>query len=338
MIIVGKAHARAGLVGNPSDGYFGKTISIILNRFTARVTLYESPELVIQMAQEDRSAFSSLDELMSDVRLNGYYGGVRLIKATIKRFGEYCAERGIALGQRNFTVSYASDIPRRVGLAGSSGIITATLRALMKFFRVRIPKVQQPSFVLSVETQELGISAGLQDRVVQTYGGAVFMDFERTLIQRHGHGRYVPLDPSKLPPLYVAYRTDLAEGSEVFHNDIRTRFDQGEPQVVAAMRRFAELAELARQAIVCGRPRALPALINENFDLRASIYQIGRENLRMVDVARRCGAAAKFAGSGGAIVGVYDSEATFRKLSSALGRINCQVFKPIITSERGNGT
>ena len=68
MIIVGKAHARAGLVGNPSDGFFGKTISVILKNFTARVTLYESPELVIQPAQEDRSTFASFDELMDDVR------------------------------------------------------------------------------------------------------------------------------------------------------------------------------------------------------------------------------------------------------------------------------
>ena len=28
--ITAHAHARAGLVGNPSDGYFGKTISFML--------------------------------------------------------------------------------------------------------------------------------------------------------------------------------------------------------------------------------------------------------------------------------------------------------------------
>ena len=30
MIIQTRAYARAGLIGNPSDGYFGKTISFIL--------------------------------------------------------------------------------------------------------------------------------------------------------------------------------------------------------------------------------------------------------------------------------------------------------------------
>ena len=47
MIIRAKSYARAGLVGNPSDGYFGKTISFIVRDFGARVTLYESPVLEI---------------------------------------------------------------------------------------------------------------------------------------------------------------------------------------------------------------------------------------------------------------------------------------------------
>jgi len=42
--------------------------------------------------------------------------------------------------------------------------------------------------VLSAEA-ELGITAGLQDRVIQVYGGLVYMDFERGLVEQHGHGR-----------------------------------------------------------------------------------------------------------------------------------------------------
>jgi galactokinase/mevalonate kinase-like predicted kinase len=34
--------------------------------------------------------------------------------------------------------------------------------------------------ILNIEKEELGISAGLQDRVIQTYGGLVHMDFTRT--------------------------------------------------------------------------------------------------------------------------------------------------------------
>jgi glucuronokinase len=177
MIIRTKAYARAGLIGNPSDGYFGKTISFILKNFSARVTLYESPRLVILPQKSDRLEFRDFGELIDDVRLHGYYGGVRLIKAAIKRFGDYCARIGRAM-DKNFSIGYETDIPVRVGLAGSSAIITATLRALMEFFGVGIPKPELPGLILSVELDELKIGAGLQDRVIQVYEGVVFMDFE----------------------------------------------------------------------------------------------------------------------------------------------------------------
>ena len=40
-----------------------------------------------------------------------------------------------------------------------------------------IALAEQPDFVLSVEEEEMGINAGLQDRVVQVYEGCVYMDF-----------------------------------------------------------------------------------------------------------------------------------------------------------------
>jgi glucuronokinase len=52
----------------------------------------------------------------------------------------------------------------------------------------------------------------------------------------------------------------------------------------------------------------------------------------MVEVARRTGASAKFAGSGGAIVGTYPDEATFAALQEALGRIGCVVIKPAVAA------
>jgi hypothetical protein len=39
-------HFRIGLIGNPSDGFFGKTISLSIANFWAEVTIYESEKLV----------------------------------------------------------------------------------------------------------------------------------------------------------------------------------------------------------------------------------------------------------------------------------------------------
>ncbi|MEK6261189.1 MAG: GHMP kinase, partial [Planctomycetota bacterium] len=198
-----RAHARAGLVGNPSDGYNGRTISFIIRNLWAEVVLYEWDEIEILWSMEDQSRFRSVHDLVTDVRLHGYYGGVRLVKATIKRFVEYCDKQGLTLHDRNFSIRYSSNIPRNVGLAGSSAIIVATLRALMDFYEVSIPLEVQPSLALSVETGELGITGGLQDRVIQCYEGLVSMDFSKeTMFEQHGYkcGVYERLDPSLLPP------------------------------------------------------------------------------------------------------------------------------------------
>jgi len=101
MIIEEVAYARAGLVGNPSDGYYGKTISIILRNFMAKVSLYESPQFELIPSFEDRMKFGSMQDLVDDVARLGYYGGVRLVKATIKKFAEYCDQHGIRLSDRN---------------------------------------------------------------------------------------------------------------------------------------------------------------------------------------------------------------------------------------------
>ncbi|HOG29900.1 MAG TPA: hypothetical protein PLT35_11535, partial [Vicinamibacterales bacterium] len=232
-----RAYARAGLVGNPSDGYHGKTISASVRNFWAEVVLYEWDSVDIVLAEGDRARFGSVQELARDVRLHGYYGGIRIIKATIKRFVEHCAEQGLALHGRNFSIRYHSTIPRQVGLAGSSALVTATLRCLMDFYGVELPLDAQPTFTLKVEQEELGINAGLQDRVIQAYEGLVYMDFDRA--RRRVVGglpcyHYERLDPALLPPLYVAYHVSLGEPTEVFHNNIRDRYNRGEALVVDA--------------------------------------------------------------------------------------------------------
>ena len=41
LILRRRAFARAGLVGNPSDGYHGHTISVIVRNFHVEAVLYE---------------------------------------------------------------------------------------------------------------------------------------------------------------------------------------------------------------------------------------------------------------------------------------------------------
>jgi glucuronokinase len=325
-----RAYARAGLIGNPSDGYHGKTISLIVKNFSADVVIYEWPELEIIPTRQDHCRFDSIEDFLHDNRLNGYYGGLRLIKAAIKRFAEYCKEHKLEMEAGTFSLRYSSNIPRQVGLAGSSAIVTATMRALCRFYEVEIPKEILPGLILSVEKDELGIGAGLQDRVAQVYEGLVYMDFDRDYMSAHGHGLYQTLDLGTLPPIYLAYQTELAESSEVFHNDIRKRYDSGEKRVIEAMSTIADLARQARECLAERDYQELAGLINKNFDTRRSIYNLNSKHIRMVELAREIGASAKFAGSGGSIIGTYQDKEMYERLKNAFEAESCAVIIPII--------
>jgi len=255
---------------------------------------------------------------------------MRLIKSAVKRFHDYFRGKGIELHNRNFTVEFGTDIPRLVGLSGSSAIVTATMRALMKFYEVQIPKPYLPTVILSVEKDELGINAGLQDRVIQVYEGMVFMDFDRSLIESRGYGEYEELRPPKMPPLYIAYDPRRAEVSDVPHRNLRALYNSGDKTVVDAMKKYRDLTDRGRAALLSGDWDALHKVNDENFDLRKTIMNIPPENLRMVEAARAVGASAHFAGSGGAITGLYHGGGQYQKLVDSLDEVGCTVLRPLV--------
>ncbi len=337
MIVRTRAYARLGFVGNPSDGYHGKTIAFTIGDFFAEATLYESPELELRPAPQDNAVFSSIREMLENVDRNGYYGGIRLLKAAVKKFAEHCAKTGIELPRRNFTILYDTNIPRQVGLGGSSAIITAAMRALMEFFEVPIPDHLLPNVVLAAETEELGLTAGLQDRVVQAYGGLVYMDFDKQHMQQHGYGRYQRLDADQLPPVYMAYRKDLSKESSTAHIRVRELYDMGDTEVVRTMSEIASLAEVARALLKAGDRVELARVINRNFDLRRRIYPVRSDDVRMVEAARSVGASSKFCGSGGAVVGTFEDEAMLARLHDAMQGAGYELMVPqVAPNHRGS--
>lgn len=319
-----RTYARIGLMGNPSDGFFGKTISACITNFCATVKLRESKLLNITPHEVyDPAGFDSLSALEVTAKRDGYYGGIRLLYATCKKFSQYCRESGIPLDERNFTISYETNIPRQVGLGGSSAIIVSLWKALMEFYGLTDDDMTleiQPALILSVETEELGINAGLQDRVIQTYGGTVFMDFDKSVMDSLGHGIYERMDSALIPQLFLAWIEGSGKDSGKMHNQIRFRFNQGDMEVTEAMAEFADFACEAKQALEKGDRRRFGELMNMNFDLRRKLYGddvIGAKNLQMINIARGMGAPAKFPGSGGAIIGMYENEEQCRKLEKS---------------------
>ena len=338
MIIKTTAYPRAALIGNPSDGYFGRTIAFVFDNYSAGVELYETPQIAFLSAKRDLNEFENLDDLDRKIGLFGYYGGIRLLKAAARKFLVYCREQGIVLEKKNFTIRYHSDIPNRLGLAGSSAIITAAIRAMAQFYGVEMSPAILANVVLAAERDELSIPAGLQDRVAQAYNVPVYMDFNREYMAEKGYGIYEEIKIPDNINFYVAYRTDLAEGSEILHSRLKDDYESGVPEVLAAMKEWSDLTLRMKNAFVNGDLESIPLLINRNFDLRSEVCggSISVKNRQMIEIARRSGASAKFTGSGGAIVGTFENDEMFSELRRKLKVFGVEVVRPRIVTG-GNG-
>ncbi|CAN4079186.1 unnamed protein product [Withania somnifera] len=306
VVIEHKSYARVGLLGNPSDVYFGNTISFSLGNFWASVRLEPCLDLVIvPHPSHDLLQFNSISHLVNRLQNEGYYGGVRLLMAIVKIFHNYCKENNITLHDENFTLSYETNIPRQTGLSGSSAIVSAALSCLLDFYKVRhLIKVEvRPNLVLNAE-KELGIVAGLQDRVAQVYGGVVYMDFGKNHMDKLGHGIYTPMDVDLLPPLYLIYAENPSDSGKV-HSTVRQRWLEGDEFIRSTMEEVANIAVEGRKALLQKDYNKLATLMNHNFDLRRRMFgddALGAMNIEMVEIARSVGAASKFTGSGGAVV------------------------------------
>ncbi len=342
MIIDRKGYARVALLGNPSDGFYGKTIALLIRNFAAGVELWESPELsILPDPDHDPTVFGSLENLRGTAAAQGYYGGLRLILATCKKFADVCQDRGVALPDRNFTIRYRTKIPRQVGLGGSSAIIAAAFHGLMDFYEVpaaAFPLPERPNIILQVETQELAIQAGLQDRVISVYGGVVYMDFDQALMESHGYGDYVRLDPQLLPPLFVAWGEPAGESGKA-HSPIRVMWERGDPQVKEAMTRFASLAEQGWRALLDRDAARLGQLMNANFESRCELYgeeALGPQTLRIVQIAREHGCPAKLPGSGGAAIGLApEDEDAWQALAGAYAAEGFHAQRAVV--DQGSG-
>ncbi len=182
-----RAEARAALAGNPSDGYGGAVLAVTLSGMTAEAEVGEAGP------------------------------PSELVAAAVARFRRRHPDAS------ECDIRWRTSIPRGVGLGGSSAIVIATLRALCRHHSVAIDDVELAEMALAVEAEDLGIAAGLQDRIAQAFGGLTYMDF--------GRRRYERLDASLLPPLVVAWRPDAGGSSGAVHGDLRARFERGEAPV-----------------------------------------------------------------------------------------------------------
>lgn len=286
-IAEGWAPARAALAGNPSDGYGGAVLAVTVEDFSARVRVQPATSLAVDPDAE-------------------------LVEATVRRFARVIDPRALATAVR-----WETTIPRSVGLGGSSAIVIATLRALCSLHQVALDPAELARFALAVETDELGIAAGLQDRVAQSFGGLTFMEFS-------GAGRFEALPVALLPPLVVAWRREASAESGTVHGELRRRHAGADAGVSGAMAALADRAREARDALLAGDHPVFARSVDGSFDLRQRLMTLDPRHVAMIDCARNHGAAANYTGSGGAIVAVCSDPVHRAAVEAALADIGCE--------------
>lgn len=294
----GRAFARAGLLGNPSDAYGGKTIAFSVRNFSARVSVRPSDRNIIEN-----------------------HAAAPLIEATLTRYASHTGTRIPPL-----RIGVESDIPFQVGLSGSSAIVIATLRALAAAHASDLSAFDQAELALAVEVEDLGIAAGPMDRVVQAYEGLILMDFrsERT------PGAYTQLDPGSLPSMLIAWDPSGGTASGVVHADVRERWQRGEDDLRTAMEEFPRFVDTGIDALRQGDFRLLRTAVDRNFDHRCEWFPVAERDREMVAIARARGAGAKQCGSGGACLVVLNSETETPTLEADYRLAGYRTIRPVI--------
>jgi glucuronokinase len=332
------AYARAGLLGNPSDGYGGKAIALAVADFRARVQLTPADGFELIPGETDGMRFRDARRAARAFAATGSDDGLRLMRAALGRFaGEWSNFGKIDDDdpRLRFSLRYETDIPRQVGLAGSSAIVIATLRALCAWFDAEIAPARLAELALAAELEDLGIAAGAMDRVIQAHGGLVAMDLK----EPRGPGSFERLDPALLPPLFLAWDPRGGESSGRAHGTLRARWLAGEPAVLTAIEAFRGLVDEGVACLRAGDADGLRQRMNRNFEMRTEIFDVSERDRALVAVATGPGGAAKLCGSGGAVVGMAppgDAEAGLADLDARYRRAGFGFVRPSPAPEEGD--
>jgi glucuronokinase len=287
--------ARAGLVGHPSDAFAGAVLATPVRELSATVAVEASNGFVV-----GRESFPDLASLLN----TSHRGESMLLTAATARLASWMRERGAAPDD-GFRMTWHTTIPRSAGLAGSSALVIAALRSLAAVWDIEIPDDVGPRLALDVEVDLLGIAAGPQDRIVQWHGATLLMDFET-----------VPcavrvVRPPEPIELLICWAHAHHRPSHATHAPLQAR--RHDPDVGERMRALATLAREATAALEAGDVERLGSCMDAGFEHRRALVPLDRANVELVEQLRAHGAAATYAGSGGAVVALGPDPARLQR-------------------------
>ncbi len=287
MRIVASAPGRAGLLGNPSDGYGGCVISCTIPE-RATVCLQEADRLEAEV--EGRShGFTDA----GDFRLRGDRFDV--VRATVQF---------LKLFDLKLKLSITTDIPVQAGLAGSTAILTSLVAAVSAYLGQPHSRHYLAEMVRTIELNYLEVQCGYQDQYMTVFGGIQFMDFRgKENYRRLGDELYATVESleaytSELP--FVLVQTGVRRVSTSVLKPIRERWLEGDTEVIRSYQRIARLCQRGKRAFIDNHWKLFAQLMNENHRLQRALGGSGEADDHIIRLCLDSGAwGAKLAGAGG---------------------------------------
>ncbi|RME84923.1 MAG: hypothetical protein D6775_04185 [Caldilineae bacterium] len=311
--IICEAPGRAGIIGNPTDMYGGSVISCSVP-LRARVEITPADGLYLECNGQVRRIATRED-------LRPRHDVFDLPRAIL----DY-----MQLPPLGCRVHYETAIPMRSGMAGSTALVVALLRALLAWQGRHPNRYSLAERARYIELNYLKVVCGYQDAYMATFGGLNYMDFRGKQFYRDAEAElFATIEPladhvSELP--FVLAFTGVQHASSAVHKPIRERWLEGEPQVVKAYERIGSLAREGKKALLLRDWDRLGELMNENHAIQRDLGGSGEVNERLIAAALEAGAlGAKLAGAGdgGTIIALWPWPDRSR-LEEALRRAGAQ--------------
>jgi len=212
-------------------------------------------------------------------------------------------------------IRYESEIPVRSGLAGSTALVVALVRAMAAWQGEHPTPYQVAERARYIELNNLKVVCGYQDAYMCTFGGLNYIDFRSKQFYRQAEAElFATVEPlaAYIPHLpFVLGFTGVQHASGAVHRPLRERWLDGEAAVVEGYKRITEIAQLGKKALVLGDWPALGRLMNENHAIQRDLGGSGECNERLIAAALQAGApGAKLAGAGdgGTIIALWPSQ------------------------------
>jgi D-glycero-alpha-D-manno-heptose-7-phosphate kinase len=163
-----------------------------------------------------------------------------------------------------------SEFPVGAGLGGSSAAGVALAAAVHAWHGVSATPAELAEWSRRVEVERLGIAGGRQDHYAAAFGGALALEFGKTVTPRP-----IALAPSTIADLERRCLLVYTGESRISGDTIRAVLDgytARQPAIVFALDRMASLARLMATALSHGDLDALGALVGEHWQHQRALH------------------------------------------------------------------